>query len=334
MDLSSPPVLQSFVADYTTDRIGLRKQGYHKDVYMPWNELPYTIAYGVKTTMHDINIQECPTGFPFSRYACCMPEYLTHESAWLEHAPFAFWLIQEHQPSRIVELGTYAGYSYFTFCQAAHCLQIDVQCFAVDTWQGDKHAGFYPEKIYNRVRTYNDEKYSGFSKLIKSDFDSAVHRFSDSSIDLLHIDGSHTYHDVRNDFINWLPKMSSRGIILFHDTQVRKHDFGVYKLWEELRHQYPHFEFTHGFGLGVLAVGNNISESLITMLSAESESDISRATRYIYASLGKRISEKVYNNLDDEALRALSESLGMKYSDLADSLREISPKAASALLNM
>ncbi|MHA1057162.1 class I SAM-dependent methyltransferase [Enterobacter mori] len=284
--------------------------------------------------MNTVNQREELSTLPYSRYSYCMPEYLTHESAWLEHAPFAFWLVREHQPSRIVELGTYAGYSYFAFCQAATYLPHKTDCFAVDTWQGDEQAGYYPATIYERVRTYNEEKYQHFSTLIRSDFDSALHYFKDGAIDLLHIDGSHTYASVKNDFINWLPKMSSRGIILFHDTQVRRQDFGVYRLWEELCGHYPHFEFTHGFGLGVLAVGSNISESLLTLLNAESDSDYSGCARYIYASLGKRISEKVYNALDDNELRTLSENLGIKYADLAESIQELSPKAAAVLLRL
>ena len=45
------------------------------------------------------------------------PEILV-PSAWQEHAPFAFWLVDKLRPKMIVELGTHHGFSYFTFCQA------------------------------------------------------------------------------------------------------------------------------------------------------------------------------------------------------------------------
>ncbi len=38
-------------------------------------------------------------------------------------------------------------------------------------------------------------------------FEDATHHFSDESVDLLHIDGLHTYDAVQEDFTTWLPKV-------------------------------------------------------------------------------------------------------------------------------
>ena len=74
------------------------------------------------------------------------PDYL-EPSAWTEHLPFAFWLMEAQRPKTFVELGSHHGTSYFAFCQAAGRLGLDVRCYAVDTWRGDEHAGFYDERI-------------------------------------------------------------------------------------------------------------------------------------------------------------------------------------------
>ena len=68
-------------------------------------------------------------------------------SAWLEHIPFAFELISKQQPKIIVELGVHYGASYFSFCQAVQANNLTCKCYAIDSWTGDEHAGFYGASV-------------------------------------------------------------------------------------------------------------------------------------------------------------------------------------------
>jgi hypothetical protein len=191
-----------------------------------------------------------------------------HISAWHEHVSFGHWGVQALRPRIIVELGTHNGVSFASFCAAVRHYELPTRCFAVDTWEGDAHAGQYDEDVYLNLLQFVEGNFGSFATLMRCLFDEALERFANGSIDLLHIDGLHTYDAVKHDFESWLPKMSERGVIFFHDTDISSADFGVWKLWEEISPRYPHFKFTHSAGLGVLVVGPSQPRSILSLCAA------------------------------------------------------------------
>jgi hypothetical protein len=218
-----------------------------------------------------------------------VPEYIC-PSAWIEHAPFAFWICDALRPRRFVELGTHYGYSYFAFCQAIDRLGLGTTAYAVDTWQGDEHAGFYGEDVFASVDARNKQKYTAFSCLMRTTFEDALGYFADGSVDLLHIDGRHLYDDVKHDSTMWRPKLTKDAVVLFHDTNVREREFGVWKFFEEMAARHPSFQFFHGHGLGVLTFGDSIPEPLAQLLRASSET--ADRIRAVYACLGGALSAR------------------------------------------
>lgn len=171
--------------------------------------------------------------------------------AWTDHLHFGYDAVAALRPRTLVELGTDRGESYFCFCQAVVENNTGTHCFAVDNWRGDLHVGGYDEATYHQVARHNEENYSDFSTLVRSDFDEALGRFEENSIDLLHLDGLHTEAAVRQDLARWLPKLRPSGILLVHDVAVRKRGFGVWKVWEELCTRGRSFTFADGPGLGL-----------------------------------------------------------------------------------
>ncbi len=215
------------------------------------------------------------------------PSRLGADSAWFGHVPFAHWIVGQHRPRSIVELGAHNGVSYAAFCEAVLREGVDASALAVDTWRGDEHAGFYGDDVYADLVKFHDQHYAAFSTMLRATFDEALGFVLDGSVDLLHIDGRHRYEDVSHDFSTWVPKLSPRAIVLFHDTNVRQGDFGVWRLWAELREAHPSFEFLHGHGLGVLACGPEVQGSVAELCALRDPQAIA-ALRDRFGLIGER----------------------------------------------
>jgi glycosyltransferase involved in cell wall biosynthesis len=226
--------------------------------------------------------------FPFGPRIDWKPDHLG-ASSWLEHVPFAFWCVHAARPDCLVELGTHYGVSYFAFCQAVARLELPTRCFAVDTWEGDAHAGAYDQQVFDTVTQINRRSYAAFSNLLRMPFDAAQSYFADGEIDVLHIDGFHTYEAVAHDFALWRPKLSPRAVVLFHDVNVREREFGVWRFWEEIAERFPSFAFHHGFGLGVAAVGPDIPAGLRPLFAAANDPDQAAAVRAVFAARGEAV---------------------------------------------
>lgn len=213
-------------------------------------------------------------------------------STWVDHLPFGYDLVAALRPKMLVELGTHKGLSYFTFCQAMKENEIDGVCYAVDTFEGDAHTDKYDESVFNAVNNHNRQHYHGFSYLMRMFFEDALKHFDENSIDLLHIDGFHTYDAVSADFANWYPKVKPGGIILFHDVMARLQDFGAWKFWEEIRAQHETFTFNHGFGLGVLRKpggDRSADHPLLGLLFDGAKADDGASLRAFYVHVSKHL---------------------------------------------
>ncbi len=116
---------------------------------------------------------------------------------WAGHKYFAYDLVRYLLSSNIVELGTHLGCSLFSFSQAVKDGKLKTSLSAIDTWKGDEHSGKYDEIVFNRVKEIKEKRYRNLKiKLVRATFDKAKGDFKNNSIDLLHIDGMHTYRQA------------------------------------------------------------------------------------------------------------------------------------------
>lgn len=176
---------------------------------------------------------------------------------WSGHRNFVYDLVSAFEPAVIAELGSHYGCSAFTFAQAVKDRGLDTAMYFVDTWEGDDFTKKYDNDVYTVFLKTVNEFYSDINiNMLRMTFDEAVGKFEDGSVDLLHIDGSHYYDDVKRDFESWLPKVSENGIIMLHDVSsdiVLGDEMGSHKFWLELKKEYKYtFEFDFSWGLGLI----------------------------------------------------------------------------------
>ena len=148
-------------------------------------------------------------------------------------------------------------------------------------------------------------------------------------IDLLHIDGRHFYDDIRHDFESWQPKLSSRAIVLFHDTNVHSRGFGVAQFWSEIRGNYPSFEFLHGHGLGVLGYGSSLPKELSAFFSSTADPGHADEVRAAYARLGGSVTVRHSLDVQQRELDVQQRELDVQQCELEECRREIEAQSSA-----
>ena len=199
-----------------------------------------------------------------------VPARLTVSGGWAGHLPFAFWLVRMLRPSLFVELGAHSAESYFGVCQALALLNRGGRACAVGTWDGGGDA-------FGDVAAYNAVAYGSFSTMLRASADEARTGIADGSVDLLHLTGLAGSDSAGQDLAAWHSALSPRGVVLLSRTAMRDSATGTAPLWQSLRECFPHFEFGHAGGLGVLGVGPDQAQGLADLFGLAA--DPARAAR-------------------------------------------------------
>ena len=123
--------------------------------------------------------------------------------------------------SVFIEIGSWKGKSSaFMATEIANSKKyIDFYC--IDTWDGsiEHQNDFSVSDLYN-IFLNNMEPLKDYYKHIKTSSLQAAQTFENESVDFVFVDGSHTYQDVKNDILAWLPKIKKGGILAGHDYNV------------------------------------------------------------------------------------------------------------------
>jgi hypothetical protein len=176
-----------------------------------------------------------------------------YRSAWEENHAFGSWLIQRKNPLLTVELGVDYGYSLFVLSE-----NNNGHVFGVDLFTGDDHSGAKDwTEQYKTVLDFIYENKLHRTHIIRGDFTEVAAGWT-AGIDILHIDGLHTYEAVRNDWNNWAPKLNEKAVVLFHDTNIFE---GPKQLLSEIKASVPDISvgaFMNYAGLGVVTFDRDL----------------------------------------------------------------------------
>jgi predicted O-methyltransferase YrrM len=161
-------------------------------------------------------------------------------------------LLSNRELNVVLEIGTAHGGTYWAWCRlatpTAHLVSID-----------------FPEKDEWTARLRGYPRPRQTQTLIRADsHDPQTVRSLDglrASVDLLFLDGDHSYEGVRADFESYSPLVRPGGLIAFHDVDSTNNPTSeVDRLWAQLRDLYEVREIIDAvdaeqsgrYGIGVL----------------------------------------------------------------------------------
>ena len=120
----------------------------------------------------------------------------------------------------IVEIGSWKGKSTIWLAAGAAAGQ-GKKVYAIDPHTGSPECHlWYGKKIWTFDEFRKNIKAAGLERIVipivKTSAEAA--KEFDQPVELIFIDGDHTYQSVKQDFELWFPKLIEDGTIVFHDT--------------------------------------------------------------------------------------------------------------------
>lgn len=143
-------------------------------------------------------------------------------------------LVEEFKPKCIVEVGTWKGHSAIRWAEEIKRNNLDSKVYCVDTWLGatEFHTNLANSKNRNLMMK------NGYPQIFYQFLSNVVHRnvqdiiipipntsiigynilrYNKISPDIVYIDASHDYHDVKVDLINYYSLIKRNAILVCDD---------------------------------------------------------------------------------------------------------------------
>jgi cephalosporin hydroxylase len=168
-------------------------------------------------------------------------------------------IVAELRPKTVLEIGTFRGGTLFIHSRlatsSATLISIDLP-------------GSLPGRIWRWMHTPIFKRFTQKQQklhLLRADshdrgtLNTVSRLLNGQQLDLLFIDGDHSYGGVRADFEMYSPLVRPGGVIAFHDIAVRslpiEVPIEVGQLWNEIKASYRHREILHNLGSDAMGIG-------------------------------------------------------------------------------
>jgi predicted O-methyltransferase YrrM len=179
-----------------------------------------------------------------------------------EHAWLLYGLVRSQQPKVCVEIGSARGKSACFISRALEDNGGEGKLYAIDPhtqtqWNDHESVNSYD------IMKQNLEAFGVSHRVeIVREYSGNAARNWNKPIDMLFIDGDHSYEGCKADWDLFSPHVSQFGVVIFHDTiwevgqveeKYRRSDMGVPKFTDELRRQgYPVITIPTFCGLSIV----------------------------------------------------------------------------------
>lgn len=170
------------------------------------------------------------------------------------------FLLADHRPNSLLEIGTAGGGTLFLFSRIA---MPDATIISIDLPGGPFGGGYslWRVPLYKSFASCEQTIH-----LLRQDshdirtFHQVESILKGEHLDFLFIDGDHTYDGVKQDFALYSPLVRKGGIVAFHDIRPCPRDprCQVDRFWREIKHKFKFQEIIAdsgqgwGGGIGVL----------------------------------------------------------------------------------
>ena len=169
-------------------------------------------------------------------------------------------LIAPMRPKAILEIGTANGGTLFLLSKFS---APDSLIISVDLPVGPFIGGInYKTSSFYKAFTSHKQKMVLISRDSHkpSTLEKVKKNLKKKQLDILFIDGDHSYEGVKQDFEMYSPLVKKKGIIAFHDiVVVPEENVEVNKFWNEIKKNYEYFEYVEDWNQGNCGIGVIIS---------------------------------------------------------------------------